>query len=231
MANPSKIQLPRTDTVWRSTPLECAEREGERVEFRLVYQGPLPAASSGRGGTRRDIKHGIRKNIHQQLTKVWTQHPALSFRFEQRLSGQVDGPPIPFRIVDNWIAKYKRFGFNFLPLITEELGLACALDILFLRPDQPGMLIDSTGDIDNRIKVLFDGLRMPRYADEVEGYAPDAGEDPFFCLLEDDALINEVKITTDQMLVPAADENDVLLVIHVKSLVVKPSRQYLEFYV
>jgi hypothetical protein len=38
------------------------------------------------------------------------------------------------------------------------LNLLCTLDILFLHPDKPGNLW--TGDVDNRIKALFDSLRI-----------------------------------------------------------------------
>lgn len=206
--------------------------EGVNLEFRLVYQGKLPAAGSGKGGTRREEKHAIRKVVHQQLAKVWQQHSTLSFWIEERTGRSPETQEeFKFRIANKWIKKYGRFGFNFLPLITEEVGLACSLDILFLRPDVPGKIMDSTGDIDNRIKVLFDGLRMPRYADEVEGYSPTPDENLFFCLLEDDTLINEIKVTTDRLLTPTSGD-DVLLVMHVKTLVVNPgrTREFLELY-
>ncbi len=95
----------------------------------------------------------------------------------------------------------------------------CRLDILFLRRDAPGNLIKSGGDLDNRLKVLFDGLKMPGSAEELGGVQPGADEDPFFCLTEDDALITEVTIKTDRLLKPqgAAHVHDVVLVIHVKT--------------
>lgn len=51
------------------------------------------------------------------------------------------------------------------------------------------------GDIDNRLKTLFDALRLPNQTNELVGYdnpAPD--ENPFFCLLEDDSLITHVSV-------------------------------------
>ena len=77
------------------------------------------------------------------------------------------------------------------------------------------------GDIDNRIKVLFDALRMPLNKSELRGQAPAKDEDPFYCLLQDDNQITEVKITTDRLLTPIgcdADSKNVHLVIHVKTL-------------
>jgi hypothetical protein len=131
-------------------------------------------------------------------------------------------------------ARYAKYGYKWLPLVTEELGIACSLDILFLRRDAPGKIIVSGGgDIDNRLKVLFDALRMPKYADEVQDCTPKENENPFFCLLEDDTLINHVKITTDRLLTPLESGeaiNDVVLVIHVKTIVVNSQRAFIEFY-
>jgi hypothetical protein len=100
--------------------------------------------------------------------------------------------------IDERAKTYARYGFNFVPLVTSELELACELDILFLRPDRPGRLW--AGDIDNRLKTLFDALAIPT---EHEGYglrSPGGDEKPFFCLLEDDKLITKIGVETDQLL-------------------------------
>lgn len=120
---------------------------------------------------------------------------------------------------DKITKQWERCGYHFWPLVTEAHCLRCALDILFLRPEESGMLIQS-GDIDARLKTIFDALRMPKNLEEAGGFAPQADEDPFFCLLEDDKLISEIKVTTDSLLLlPREREikpNDALLVIHVK---------------
>jgi len=47
------------------------------VEFRLLYQGKLPAA--GQSGHRpKQQVHAIRKQFHQQLQLLWQQHRGLS---------------------------------------------------------------------------------------------------------------------------------------------------------
>jgi hypothetical protein len=92
--------------------------------------------------------------------------------------------------------------------------LGCSLDILFLRYDQPGQTLIQSGDIDNRIKTIFDALRIPKpgeYCGE-----PQAEENPFFCLLEDDSLINHLSVTTDLLLDPDKNVNDVHLILTVK---------------
>ena len=102
----------------------------------------------------------------------------------------------------------------------------CEIEILFLRRDHPGHgLIRSGGDIDNRIKVPFDALRMPQSCDELSGGPPQSGEDPFYCLLQDDRLITAVSVTTDRLLEPAHDgagQNDVKLVILVRTQLFDP---------
>jgi len=104
-------------------------------------------------------------------------------------------------------------------MIGDFYGVSCSLDILFLRRDSPGGLIEHGGDIDGRIKVLFDGLRMPASTpEEMPEDAPHEGEDPFFCLLEDDRYIDEVKITTDRLLTSDEEHiHNVLLIINVES--------------
>jgi hypothetical protein len=170
------------------------------LEFRLIYEGPLPA--QGTGDSRAKEKHAIRKALHLQLKEVFSQFPFLN------------------RNKDFFAQNYVRCGFNFVPLINQHHYHAryCKLDILFLRRDAPGNLIKSGGDIDNRIKVLFDGLRIVDSCNELGGASPEAGEDPFFCLLEDDRAITEVNITTDRLFTAASGNiHDVLLIIRVRT--------------
>jgi hypothetical protein len=138
----------------------------------------------------------------------------------------------------DFIAKdFTKCGYRFVPLVNNRYGLACSLDILFLRRDDPGNVIedsDSGGDVDNRIKVLFDGLRVPKYTSECEGMPPEEGENPFFCLLESDNLITDINITTDRLLTPMEQDeqiHDVHLVLHVTTKVVNAQRAWPDFWV
>ena len=109
-----------------------------------------------------------------------------------------------------------------MPLVSQFFMVACSLNILFLRREGPGSLVKSGGDIDNRLKVLFDALRMPQTCDEVCGEAPTPGEEPFYCLLEDDRLISKVTVETNWLLTPLEPNehiNDVHLIIGVKTIV------------
>jgi hypothetical protein len=117
----------------------------------------------------------------------------------------------------NW----NRNGFNFLPLVTKRLCLRCSLDILFLRVDEYPFVFGGSGDIDARLKMLFDSLRMADNATELPvGAKPEKDENPFFVLLEDDKLITEVRVSTDRLLkLPEArppEKHDVYLQITVR---------------
>jgi hypothetical protein len=88
------------------------------------------------------------------------------------------------------------------------MNLLCSIEVLFLRTDPPGSVF-SAGDIDNRLKTLFDGLLIPKEANQLGSYSsPGVGEDPFFCLLEDDSLITSVAVETDTLLAPTSNPPD-----------------------
>lgn len=164
------------------------------MKFRLTYEGEIKSNGSPQH------KHQIRKKFHPQLQALWEQHPYL-----KKAKYLVEERP------NFWVAKSQlrehlantnaRFGFTFIPLVIEELSLLCGLDILFLRPGIPGTLIKS-GDLDGRMKTIFDALRMPDNPAELGGHTPSGGETPFYCLLQDDKLISTVSINTDTLLEP-----------------------------
>jgi hypothetical protein len=173
-----------------------SELDGLGMEFRIVYRGPLPA--NGKAGRAKD-KQAIRKVLHPQLKELWNQHQWMGD-------------------ANSMASNFARCGFRFMPIIRTFISLDCKIHILFLRRDHPGNLVISGGDIDNRIKVLFDGLRMPQECAELAGAIPEPDEDPFFCLLQDDSLITEIQVTTDRLLSPAYGPDklhDVDLTIHV----------------
>jgi hypothetical protein len=191
------------------------------MEFRLTYAGPLSATQGNEVGGRakRQHKHDIRKRFHPQLKQLREITPFLK-------TGERSGPstflleesPDPPRLdIESLAAKYGVDGWNFVPLVTEELNLICELDILLLRPQRPGKVI-SAGDLDNRLKTLVDALRIPKKG---EGYADlpqESDEKPFHCLLADDSIISKVSIETDQLLelLDSRNSNDVRLVITVR---------------
>lgn len=209
--------------------------EGEVVEFRLIYKGQLHAETASK--SRAPEKHSIRKEFHKQLKELWKQHPVLRRQAEDRNHVRAEklrrpGSFAPGGIVashpDNphsqtWVdllaEEYSRFGYRFVPLVRKLHNFSCSLDILFLRRDNPGSLIKSGGDIDNRIKVLLDALRLPSTLSEAGNTKPEPDENPFFVLLEDDDVITSLNLTTDRLLLPQAqdeDIKDVMLIIGVR---------------
>jgi len=61
-----------------------------------------------------------------------------------------------------------------------------------LRQQAKGQLI---GDIDNRLKTLFDALRVPSLAEvQTLGATTAIDEDPLYCLFQDDSLITRLNI-------------------------------------
>jgi hypothetical protein len=168
------------------------------MEFRLTYSGPLHTYGSP------EEKQRIRLHFHPQLTELWLTHPGLT---------QLQG-----RWQKESLAKVGAWQFQ--PLVTSRWRLHCRLNILFLRPGLPGKLISKGGDIDNRIKTLFDALRIPAL-----GELPKPNDPPWkgvtCCLLENDSLISGFDVETDQLLGgeagggPPMPDSCVQLVIHV----------------
>ena len=194
------------------------------MNFRLIYEGPLKA--SGNKQNRISEKHVIRKQFHKQMLELWANHPSLEhFRYvrgsafpEDMWHHQTEEPYPTY--LEALSKEFSRCGFNFVPLVHKALHLMCELDILFLRRDNPGDLVLPGGDVDNRIKTLLDGLKVPKgLADLGSAAVPDENENPFFCLVEDDSLITALNITTDRLLRPPVaeeHENEVVLIIGVK---------------
>lgn len=243
MTKPCSVPTPYRQRQIYDLPVEGSDV----VEFRLLYSGRLLGAS--RNNTRPEIKHAIRREIHPQLARLWKTHTNLrlfpafylkTLAIERYFPvEQPDGSfnTIPGR--DAWFREFKnkteeqrfsegieviqtqweRNGYKFVPLVTNKLCLRCSIEILFLRPDEPGQLIKS-GDLDARIKTIFDALRMPTNLEEAGGQGPQPGEEPFYCLLEDDKLVADITVVTDQLLLlPKEREiypHDVFLVVNVK---------------
>jgi hypothetical protein len=98
------------------------------------------------------------------------------------------------------------------------------LRVMMLRPEAPGRLLQGSGDIDNRLKTLFDALSMPPQDNALpRGAVPEEGETPFFCLLEDDSLVTSVTVQVDQLLEPTTERNFVDLRIDVLTRVTRPT--------
>lgn len=181
------------------------------MEFTLYYRGELKS-----NGTP-EHKQELRRKLHPQLERLWTLEPLRGSR------AQYVDPP------DNGGKENKAIdllecvgGFTFAPLISARLCLAAELKITLLRPEEPGAVIQQSGDIDNRLKTLFDALGVPAQENQLpSGDKPREGEHPMFCLLQDDRLITSVAVSTDRLLDADVGSSKVVLLIHVKTRVTK----------
>ncbi|MDD5465023.1 MAG: hypothetical protein PHP73_01595 [Candidatus Omnitrophica bacterium] len=176
------------------------------MEFTLIYSGPLKA-----NGTLQD-KQSIRRIFHSQLKKLWTLPPFDIYASPEE--GYLEEEPQAGKI-----SLVKRVGeFSFVPLVTQKPHLLAEIRLILLRPESPGSIVSQGGDIDNRLKTLFDALRMPANTNELPGGdAPKDGERPFFCLLEDDKLITKISVETDTLLEPIRDSVFVKLFLNIKT--------------
>jgi hypothetical protein len=163
------------------------------VEFRLLYQGVLRA--NGNVGD----KFAIRRYLHPQLRNLWSENPMLhdACRRWGKIGAEETGRD-PFEMGIERLSTRVN-GFRFVPLSQKKWFLRCSLDVLFLRREKPGRVF-MRGDIDNRLKTLFDALRMPFPGGEIGSEIPGKDEDPLYVLLENDDLIADVSVTTDRLL-------------------------------
>jgi hypothetical protein len=113
----------------------------------------------------------------------WVRRPIQPGRTE------LDGFLFRRRLRDLW----------FIPMITMPMEAHCHLALKIGRPMKPGRLIFEGGDLDGRLKTLFDALAMPKEEAALpDGVSGDDGE--VLCLLADDSLITGLTIESYQFL-------------------------------
>jgi hypothetical protein len=201
------------------------------VEFRLIYRGELLASANN--NRRAKEKHLIRQELHPQLRRLWSVKQGLrtlayrrggltqegaSFRVNYSEPSQAERDDAYNRGIAEIGRSWNSAGFDFVPLVTDQFAVRCSLDILLLRPEEKKYIFRQ-GDIDGQLKTLFDAFRRPADIGEAGGNTPTDDENPFFCLLQDDRLISEVRVVTDQLLLLPGERttraNDAFVVIHV----------------
>jgi hypothetical protein len=188
----------------------------------LIYDGDLPSA--GNKSKPMEASH-IRNVFHDQLADLWDSHVILrqlartarvwegtifrgrhheqmptklsDFTDPVRPPNQHSYPNPPYEVDLCEPIAVPNVG-GFVPLVRHSLYLACAVDLLFLRHEEPFSLMRQGGDLDGRLKTLFDGLKMPNPKDEYKGLTPTA--DPLYVVLEDDALISDFSIKSGRLL-------------------------------
>jgi hypothetical protein len=191
----------------------------ELMKFTLIYDDDLPASANS---PKPEAGSYIRNIFHHQLADLWDSH--VIFRQLARTARTIPNPGSGYLISLQYpiwspavLPDYNepaaplipgQFDFcaaipvpnvgNFIPIVRNSLYLACAVDILFLRHEEPYKLMRQGGDLDGRLKTLFDGLKMPDPKCEYRGLDPTA--DPLYVVLEDDALISDISIKSGRLL-------------------------------
>jgi hypothetical protein len=192
----------------------------EVMQFHLLYAGDL-LRSGGNANRRTWEKHCLRRYFHDQLKRLWETNPSLKYYADKTLEWEHKPPE---RFLDSLAKNHERSGIGFIPIATEPNGLVLSLDVLLLRPERPGAILDSAGDLDNRMKVLIDALRIPKDLSEMkrrEGDDPDPN--PMYCLMSDDKLITSLKVTTDRLLITTGTtEQEACVVIRIETAQVDP---------
>jgi hypothetical protein len=197
------------------------------MKFKLVYFGDLRASANA--SKPEDVKR-IRDKLHPQLKQLWKTHIALKrlvwsarvARNPREFFGDapsspledisVPPPPLQEGFV-NLIEPQLEGGKTYIPLVRKSLELACSMEIQFLRKEDPGELVFQGGDLDGRIKTLFDALRKPSIS---EAAGMPSEHEPLYCLLESDTLISGFDVTTDRLLTATTEKaNEVHLIIDV----------------
>ena len=202
---------------WKGRWVSC-QHKGFIMVFRLIYQGPLHS-----GQSRKTVKHKqhIRRQLHPQLKRLWRQEPADSlYEFLRTPEQAPEGEAALIKQVS---------GFKFAPLVSSQLQTLAELDILLLKPQPLGDIVQQGGDIDNRLKTLLDAMTIPNPEQISDEYPPLKNESPLFCLLEDDSLISHLSVTTDRLLAEG-DENEVFLVIKVNVVCTKMTRENMRIF-
>jgi hypothetical protein len=188
----------------------------EVMRFTLIYDGSLPAQSAH--DSRVAEKQAIRRQLHEQLLNLWQSKPILIHHYKSWLRMSKEQQDGAITNLGHFTVPFDRGAFRFIPLVTNRFKLVCELDILFLRAEPPGRLFTTNtgGDLDNRLKVLFDALRVPKGDNELPSTAvPGSDESPFFCLLENDDLITAVRLESERLYGTPTPKDRVRLVIKV----------------
>lgn len=186
------------------------------MRLRLIYSGELKASQQPDPHTGKpkqvSNKHQIRKAFHIQLKRFWEQDSFLNsarvvpdyygvdtfiLDYEKIWQPDANKQVSLNKAVAN---KHQEFGYKFVPLARKDWKLHCKLQILLLRQDGINSAV-SAGDIDNRVKTIIDALTKPAHRNQLPANeSPSEGEDPFYCLLEDDGLVTSLEVESDILL-------------------------------
>ena len=184
------------------------------MKFTLIYDGPLKSNGSV------PHKHELRQHFEKQLENVWKRSPLDSFWNQIQDEAHKEHNYRRGHFIHN------KGGVDFVALINVGAGLMCKLDVTLLRPGSPGRILTQVGDIDNQLKTLFDALSVPQKNQIPPSILSTPPSNPIHCLLQDDSLISNVAVDTEELLTNPCDQAFVRLNIDVSIRVIKPTIDY-----
>jgi|HubBroStandDraft_1064217.scaffolds.fasta_scaffold53452_2 hypothetical protein len=194
------------------------------MRFRMLFSGEIKAHKEL--DIKPPHKHAIRTYLSPQLERLWqtkeglrryasvTGAKARAARREQDSVGGVYCEENRLAGLEYLADFNKKQSTRFIPLIVPAFCLRCRIDVLLLRPEDTPNHILQSGDLDNRVKTLFDGMRIPND----DALVDDGGT--HFVLLQDDSLISELSVVGDNLLTlpgkPRVGTSDAFAVIDVQ---------------
>lgn len=170
------------------------------MKFVLRSRQNIPVDEKERAA-RKVAKNEIRAQFHKQLKNLWSWTPYLKSQLDAKLPlGEMSTRRIKIEGAPQFYGA-KLGDITFYPLITYGCPWVCEhLDIRFLiRQDRLDTLDTSVGDMDARLPILFDALRIPQNKQQLIDEL-DAIPNPCFCLFEDDGLIQRMNVETMHLL-------------------------------
>jgi hypothetical protein len=154
--------------------------------FELLVLGKI---LSGNAAGRASNVFENRSQIDPQMQRDWQCSPLKEVDDAKRFRRT------PFSADDTGVV-LEVGNFRFIPLVTERLKLAARLEVNFYEPEGSLSVKGDVSDFDNRLKTLFDALRVPNEGElGTFQYHRD-----FYCLLSDDKLIWEVSVKRTRLL-------------------------------
>lgn len=174
------------------------------MKFTLIFEGEIPPR---RKGSHEEI-HRIRCALAPQIEALWNFDP-LATEGRKWLKH-----PSDVTVAGEYAIFEQRGAAVFAPLVSKRNDLHCELEISFLRQQAAGQFISEGGDIDNRIKTFLDALSVPPIA-QAQLFSETGPSRPIFCLLQDDALVTKLDVSTDRLLRQTPNKFDLLAIVKV----------------
>lgn len=193
------------------------------LKFTLSFEGRLSTSTSS-GRSKR--VHLLRRYFHHQLKRNWERNDFLR-NWTKVSDGRIQR-------YEDWLPEHMPVleGVKFVPLITKEICVECAIDFKILAPSD---FKGGVKDLDNQVKVLFDALKMPQPGSGLSQAELASEGDFLYILAQDDGLITKITATSDELLHPVDggdhfDSNDVRAFIEVHIRPQMPTSDNVIFY-